>query len=82
MAIDFRSTEENELVRQLVVLTGRTEDEVVIDALRRELAFVQAAKRQPTAEQTLEGAQRVRRHLRLPLADHGELLYDERGLPR
>jgi len=79
---DVKSSEERMLIGQLVVLTGRTEAEVVIAALRREVAFARAAMRRPTAEQILDGAKRVRRHLKLPLIDHGELLYDEHGLPR
>lgn len=79
---DVRSSEESMLIGQLVVMTGRTEAEVVIAALRREVASARAAMRRPTAEQILDGAKRVRRHLKLPLIDHGKLLYDEHGLPR
>ncbi|WP_375428804.1 type II toxin-antitoxin system VapB family antitoxin [uncultured Sphingomonas sp.] len=82
MVSDVGSSEATMLIGQIVVLTGRTEAEVIIGALRRELAFARAARRRPTAEQILDDAKRVRRHLKLPLINYGELLYDEHGLPR
>ena len=65
--LNIKSEEARRLAQDLSQLTGRSMTEVIIDSLRDRLSRVRYAR---TSED-----ERAR-------IDHGDLLYDEDGLPR
>lgn len=52
------------------------------DAVNRTLNTAHSGAKRPSTSDILVGAERVRRNLLLPIPDHGELLFDEHGLPK
>ena len=83
MAISIRDPDTDRLARQVAKLTGETITEAIGTALRERLAREQA-RRAGRVARLLAIGERCARHLPQPAnsADHGELLYDEQGLPR
>ncbi|MCY4527726.1 MAG: type II toxin-antitoxin system VapB family antitoxin [Chloroflexi bacterium] len=73
------------LAQELANLTGETVDEAVTFALRERLERV---RHERSVEERLQAmraiSQRTSRMLRdgPPVVEHGDLLYDERGLPK
>lgn len=85
MPLSIKDPETDDLARQLAERTGETLTEAVKQALRERLARQQ----RPGAEGVLADrlvaiGRRCAASMRPPFdsADHGELLYDELGLPR
>lgn len=82
MPLNINDPEADRLVAELSVLTGETETEAVVQALRERL--VRQRRRQGNAllsAELLEIGRRCAARGRHDTRDHGELLYDERGLP-
>lgn len=82
------NSEANRLAAELASLTGRPVEEVVTEVLRErveaERARVPSGER-PTPEDIINAAQAVAAQLEpngMKSADHAEMLYDERGLPK
>jgi len=80
MSLNIKNEETHRLVRELAALTGETMTTAVTAAVRERLKRVKS-------KDTLERIHRLREEFaaRLkgrPLPDHGELLYDEKGLPK
>ncbi len=80
MSLNIKNNEAHRLVRELASLTGESMTTAVTEAVRERLERVKSAGR-------AERIRRIRKEFatRLkgkPLPDHGELLYDERGLPK
>lgn len=85
MGFGIKGEEAKRLARQLAELTGESLDEVVTVALRERLARLQVRQRaRASVEELLAIGRRCRAQLRAPVdsQDHGEMLYDERGLPK
>jgi antitoxin VapB len=84
MSLNIKSAETHRLARELAALTGESVTEAVTVAVRERLQRTRPRGTAGLAEQLLDigrdSAQRLREPSRS--ADHGELLYDERGLPR
>lgn len=85
MALNIKNQEAHELASELAELTGKSMTLVVIDALRAQL---EQTKRRQHAEQRVKellaiGA-RARSHIQEPVksTDHGDMLYNELGLPK
>ena len=83
MPISIRDPETDRLARQVAKLTGETITDAIGTALRERLAREQARGAGRVARLLAIG-ERCAQHLPRPFssADHGELLYDEHGLPR
>lgn len=83
MGIQFniKSDEAYTLARSIAQRTGTTMTQVVLDSLR-------ARERELTKSERLERAMDIARDMRARLGpeffavDHGELLYDELGMPK
>jgi antitoxin VapB len=84
VALNIKTEEAHELARALAEETGETLTDAVTEALRDRLARVLAARRQrrTRVEDVLAIGRRCAATLTGPAVDHGQLLYDERGLPR
>lgn len=86
MTLNIKSAEADALARELTRVTGESLTTAVIIALRERLTAVRA---QPSrVREQAEALLAIGRDTAARLAgtpaerDHGELLYDERGLPR
>ena len=85
MSLKIEDQETIRLADELASLTGETVTEAITVALRERLERV---RRERSVEERLQAmraiSQRTARMLREggPPVDHGELLYDERGLPK
>ena len=85
MSLNIESDEILRLAEELASLTGETVSEAVTVALRERLERV---RRERNVEERLQSmraiSQRTARMLRdgPSAVEHGDLLYDERGLPK
>jgi antitoxin VapB len=85
MALNIKSAEAHRLAQELAELTGKSLTQAVTDALRDRL---ESTKREHGKESLVDQLQAIGRaaapHFKEPYrsADHGDLLYDERGLPK
>jgi antitoxin VapB len=86
MSLNIKSDEAHELARELARLTGESLTEAVTRAVRDRLERVRGerAHARARAGALLAIGRDTARRLADPVRnlDHGELLYDERGLPR
>jgi len=84
MGFNIKNEEAHRLAKKLAVLTGESMTAAVTKALRERLEQVRRAKSDSLADRLLAIGKRTAAHLKEPFrsADHGELLYDEHGLPR
>ena len=87
MAMNIKSAEAEQLTRELAQATGESLTTAVTVAVRERLDRVRASGVAPSAEQRAERilalGEQIAARLTGPFAtaDHGDLLYDERGLP-
>ncbi|HUZ72951.1 MAG TPA: type II toxin-antitoxin system VapB family antitoxin [Stellaceae bacterium] len=85
MSLNIKNDEADRLARELAELTGETVTTAVTTALRERLAVVRRARRETgLAERLLAIGATCAARFKEPYrsSDHGELLYDENGLPR
>ena len=82
MHLNIKDPKAHDMAQALARETGETMTLAVIEALRERLARVQRSRRIASAEELLAIGQRCAQGLSGPLIAHGDLLYDERGLPR
>jgi antitoxin VapB len=86
MALNIKKPETHALAERLAKFTGETLTEAVTTALRERLARLENVsaideERYRELEAMIKGSRELWREPYLS-ADHGELLYDERGLPK
>jgi antitoxin VapB len=84
MALNIKNEETQKLARKLAKLTGESMTAAVTEALRERLDRVRGEHGVGLADRLLKIGKECAAHLREPFrsVDHGELLYDEKGLPR
>ncbi len=83
MSLNIKNQEAYRLAQAVARLTGESMTNAVTVALRERLERVRRGrKRKATTEELLAIGQRCSAGLAGPPADHGALLYDERGLPK
>ncbi len=84
MGFNIKNEEAHRLAKKLAALTGESMTAAVTQAIRERLERVRRAKSGSLADRLLLIGKRTAAHLKEPLrsADHADLLYDERGLPR
>lgn len=84
MGLNIKNREAHELAAELAKLTGKSMTVVVIEALRSQLKQVQRHREKETRLQELMAiGQRCAAHIHHPVTamQHGEMLYDETGMP-
>jgi antitoxin VapB len=83
MSLNIKNAETYHLVQELAVLTGETQTMAVTIAVRERLERVRHLREAGLADRLLAiGADTAPRlHEPWRSADHGDLLYDDRGLP-
>lgn len=83
MSLNIKDNETHELAQTLARETGETMTRAVTEALKERLARVRKGRQSmATVENLLAIGRRCAATLHGKPRDHGELLYDERGLPR
>ncbi len=84
MGLNIKNEDTYRLIQQLSGLTGESMTAAVTEAVRQRLERVRQERRVSLAGRLLAIGKDCAAHLKEPFrsADHGELLYDERGLPR
>jgi len=82
--MNIKNKEAHRLAEQLAKLTGESMTTAVTIAVRERLDRVRRERRLSLADRLLAIGKDCAAHLKEPFrsADHGDLLYDERGLPR
>ncbi|HEY7299480.1 MAG TPA: type II toxin-antitoxin system VapB family antitoxin [Xanthobacteraceae bacterium] len=84
MSLNVKNKEAHRLAEELAKLTGETMTTAVTIAIRERLNRIRQERNGGLAERLLAIGRDCAAHLKEPFrsADHGDLLYDERGLPR
>lgn len=84
MGMNIKNDETQKLVHELSELTGESLTAAVTEAVRERLERLQGQQGVGLAERLLRIGKDCAAHLEEPFrsADHGDILYDERGLPR
>jgi antitoxin VapB len=84
MSMNIKNEAAHKLARQLSRLTGESLTETVTESLRERLGRVQGRHSAKLSDRLLEIGRDCAPRLKEPFrsADHGDLLYDENGLPK
>jgi antitoxin VapB len=84
MGLNIKSEEAHRLALELARLTGESMTAAVTEAVRERLDRVRCERAVGLADRLLAIGKDCAAHLKEPFrsAAHGDLLYDERGLPR
>ena len=84
VGLNIKNEETHRLAQELATLTGENMTAAVTEAIRERLNRVRRARSVSLADRLIIIGKDCAAHLKEPFrsADHGDLLYDERGLPR
>jgi antitoxin VapB len=84
MGLNIKNREAHQMAEELSKLTGESMTTAVTIALRERLARIRQEQGLSLADRLLAIGRDCAARLKEPFrsADHGDLLYDERGLPR
>ena len=84
MALNIKNPETYDLAQELSRETGETMTDAVTTAVRERLERIRDAQRGTRLERMTRIAKDCARRWKEPYKsiDHGELLYDEKGLPK
>lgn len=82
MSLNIKDPEAHRLASEIAQATGQSMTRVVTEALRERLAQIERRKSKASVDELLAIADRTAAHVKRPYVDHGELLYDEKGLPK
>jgi len=84
MALNIKNEQTQKLAQELAELTGESMTAAVTEAVRERLDRVREEHGTGLADRLLKIGKDCAAHLKEPYrsVDHGELLYNEKGLPR
>jgi antitoxin VapB len=84
MGLNIKNEETHRLARELAALTGESMTAAVTEAVRERLDRIRRERGVSLADRLLAIGKDCAARLEEPFrsADHADLLYDERGLPR
>jgi len=84
MALNIKNEQTQKLAKELAKLTGESVTAAITEAVRERLDRVQSEHGAGLADRLVKIGKDCAAHLREPFrsVDHGELLYDEKGLLR
>jgi len=84
MGLNIKNEETHRLAQKLARLTGESMTAAVDKAVRERLERVRDTKQGGLAERLLKIGRECAAHMKEPYLsiDHGEMLYDEKGLPK
>lgn len=84
MSLNIKDEETHRLARKLASLTGESMTAAVTEAVRERLDRIRRERNASLADRLVAIGKDCAAHMKEPYlsAEHGELLYDDRGLPR
>jgi antitoxin VapB len=84
MSLNIKNEKTHRLVRELARATGESMTVAVGKAVQERLERVRGNKKGNLAERLLKIGRECAAHMKEPYLsiDHGDLLYDEKGLPK
>jgi antitoxin VapB len=84
MSLNIKNEDANRLAHELAGLTGESLTTAVTVAVRERLERLQQNKRGALSDRLLKIGKDCAAHLQEPFLsiEHGDLLYDEKGLPK
>jgi antitoxin VapB len=84
MGLNIKNEEAHRLARELARATGESMTAAVSEAIRERLERIRGKSKKGAVERILEIGRDCAAHLKEPYksVDHGDLLYDEKGLPK
>jgi antitoxin VapB len=84
MSLNIKNEKTHRLVRELARATGESMTAAVDKAVQERLERVRKANKGSLAERLLQIGRECAAHMKEPYLsiDHGEMLYDEKGLPK
>ena len=84
MPLNIKNKEAEKLIHELADVTGESMTAALTEAVRERLERVRSERNEGLAERLLKIGKDCASHLQEPYRsiDHGDLLYDEKGLPR
>jgi antitoxin VapB len=84
MSLNIKNEETHRMARELARLTGESMTAAVNEAIRERLDRVRGKSKEDMVEKILQIGRDCASRLKEPYKsiDHGELLYDENGLPK
>ncbi len=84
MSLNIKNEETHRLARELASATGASMTAAVSEAIRERLQRVRANSREGLVERIMKIAKECAPLWKEPFRsiDHGDLLYDEKGLPK
>jgi antitoxin VapB len=84
VALNIKNDEAHKLARQLAKITGESLTEAVIQSIRERLVRIKRVNKTDLADRLTQIGKECAAHLKEPYKsiDHGEFLYDDKGLPR
>jgi len=84
MSLNIKNEKTHRLVRELARATGESMTAAVDKAVQERLQRVQRTKKGTLTERLLQIGRECAAHMKEPYRsiDHGEMLYDEKGLPK
>ncbi len=80
--LNVKDPEAHRLAQAIAKETGESLTKVVIDCLRERHEKLEKRKGRASLEDLMAIAQRVSKGVKRPYLEHGELLYDEHGIPK
>lgn len=80
--LNVKDPEAHRLAQAIAAETGESLTKVVIDSLRERYDTLEKLRHRASLAELMSIARRASRAVRRPYTDHGELLYDEHGLPK
>jgi antitoxin VapB len=84
VSLNIKNKEAHKLANQLAKLTGENMTEAVTKAVRERLDRLRSQRGSSLADRLVRIGKDCAAHLKEPFrsADHDDLLYDEKGLPK
>jgi antitoxin VapB len=82
LSLNVKDPEAHRLARAIARATGESLTKVVIDSLRERHEKLEKRKGKASLTELMSIAKRASAAVKRPYVDHGELLYDQHGLPK
>jgi len=82
MSLNIKDPEAHRLAQAIARETGESMTRVVTEALRERHARLERSRGKASVAELKAIARRAAAHVKRPYADHGDYLYDEKGLPK
>ena len=82
MSLNVKDPEAHRLAQAIARETGESLTRVVVESLRERRAKIEKRKDKASLAELMAIAKRASRAVKRPYVEHGQLLYDEHGLPK